>query len=76
LKTAIQKAKLSLASTVSILSIEIECDRVTCSISLSQPKQFGMMECNPMLTPIKENQKLSSRMSPDMPERQVEMKAW
>jgi hypothetical protein len=53
------------------------------SISLSQPgyiesilEQFGMSECNPILRPMEENQKLSTSMSLDTDERRAEMKAY
>lgn len=91
-KAAIQHVKSDLAGhfklheqgpTTSILGIKIECDHATCTISLSQPgyvqsilEQFGMSDCNPSLTPMDENQKLSARMSPDTPEAQSEMKAY
>jgi hypothetical protein len=87
---AIRKVKSNLAShfkihdqgpTTSILSVKIERDRPNRTISLSQPgyiesilEQFGMSECNPALTPMEENQRLSASMSPDTPERQAEMK--
>jgi len=68
--------------TTSILGIKIKCDHATRTISLSQPgyvesilEQFGMADCNPSLTPMDENQKLSAQMSPDTPEGQLEMKA-
>ena len=35
-----------------------------------------MSKCNPVHTPMIENQKLSTSMSPDTPERQAEMKAY
>jgi hypothetical protein len=91
-KAAIQKVKAELAShfkihdqgpTTSILGIKVERDRVACSISLSQPgyiesilEQFSMSECNPALTPMEENQKLSTSMSLDTDERWAEMKAY
>jgi hypothetical protein len=91
-KAAIQRVKTELAShfkihdqgpTALILGIKVEHDWVAHSISLSQPgyielilEQFGMSECNPALTPMEENQKLSISMSPDMPECQAEMKAY
>ena len=78
-KAAIQRVKSDLAvhfklheqgPTTSILGIKIERDRATRTISLSQPgyvqsilEQFGMSHCNPSLTPMDENQKLSARMS-------------
>jgi hypothetical protein len=81
---AIWKVKSNLAShfkihdqgpTTSILSIKIERDCPNQTISLSQPsyiesilEQFGMSECNPALTLMEENQRLSASMSLDMPE--------
>jgi hypothetical protein len=92
LHDTIQKVKSNLAShfkihdqgpTTSILGIKVKCDHPNQTISLSQPsyiklilKQFSMMECNPVLTPFEENQKLSVSMSPDTPEKQVEMKVY
>ena len=89
-KAAIQRVKSDLAThfklhdqgpTTSILGIKIERDRAAHTISLSQPgyvesilEQFGMAECNPALTPMDENQKLSTRMSPDTPEGRSEMR--
>ena len=53
--------------TTSILGIKIERDHAACTISLSQPgyvesilELFGMADCNPSLTPMDENQKLSA----------------
>lgn len=76
LKAAIQCIKSNLAGhfklhdqglTTSILGIKIEHDHTACTISLSQPgyvqstlEQFGMSDCNPSLTPMDENQKLSA----------------
>jgi len=90
-KAAIQRVKSDLTThfkihdqgpTTSILGIKIERDRAARTISLSQPgyvdsilEQFGMADCNPSLTPMDENQKLSARMSPDTPEGRSEMKA-
>jgi hypothetical protein len=90
-KAAIQRVKSDLAThfklhdqgpTTSILGIKIDRDRAARTISLSQPgyvesilEQFGMADCNPSLTPMDENQKLSARMSPDTPEGRSEMKA-
>ena len=61
--------------TTSILGIKIERDCAARTISLSQPgyvesilEMFGMADCNPSLTPMDENQKLSAQMSPDTPE--------
>jgi len=81
---AIQKVKSDLTShfkihnqdpTTSILSIKVEHNHPNQTISLSQPgyiesilKQFGMSECNPAHTPMEENQKLSTNMSPGTPE--------
>jgi hypothetical protein len=66
---------------VSILGIKIECDHATHTISLSQPgymesilDQFRMADCNPALTPMDKNLKLSARMSPDTPEKWLEMR--
>jgi len=89
---AIQKVKSDLASqfkihdqgpATSILGIKIERNHPNWSISLSQPsyiesilEQFSMSECNPTHTPMQENHKLSTSMSPDTPERQAEMKAY
>jgi hypothetical protein len=89
--SAIQKVKADLAShfkihdqgpTTSILGIKIVRDRPNRTVSLSQPgyiesilEQFNMSDCNPALTPMEENRKLSTSMSPDTPERQAEMKA-
>src|SRR5258708_38384668 len=83
-KTAIQQVKTELASrfkihdqgpTTSILGMKVEHDRITCTISLSQPgyirsilEQFGMLDCNATQTPMEENLKLSSQMSPGTPE--------
>ena len=91
-RDAIQKVKSDLASrfkihdqgpATSILGIKIERDRPNRSIHLSQPgyiesilDQFGMSDCNPVLTPMEENRKLSASMSPETPERQAEMKAY
>ena len=89
-KAAIQRVKSDLAThfklhdqgpATSILGIKIERNRAARTISLSQPgyvesilEQFGMADCNPSLTPMDENEKLSARMSPDTPERQSEMR--
>ena len=90
-KTAIQRVKSNLSAhfklhdqgpTTSILGIKIEHDHTARTISLSQPgyvesilEQFGMSDCNPSLTPMDENQKLSAQMSPDTAEGKLEMKA-
>ena len=90
-KATIQRVKSDLMThfkihdqgpTTSILGIKIERNRAAHTISLSQPgyvesilEQFGMADCNPSLTPMDENQKLSVRMSPDTPEGRSEMKA-
>jgi len=90
-KSAIQSVKTNLAThfklhdqgpTTLILGIKIERDRAARTISLSQPgyvksilDQFSMADCNPSLTPMDENQKLSARMSPDTPEERLEMAA-
>src|SRR5260221_13298768 len=89
---AIQKVKSDLAShfkihdqgpTTSILGIKVERDRPNRTVSLSQPgyvesilEQFGMAECNPVLTPFEEGQKLSKDMSPDTPKGRAEMKVY
>ena len=91
-KPALQKVKAELTShfkihdqgpTSSILGIKVERDRVARTISLSQPgyiqsilEQFSMSDCNPTHTPMEENLKLSTRMSPDTPEERAEMKAY
>jgi len=91
-RDAIQKVKSDLAShfkihdqgpTTSILGIKVERDRPNRTISLSQPgyiesilEQFGMSECNPAHTPMEENQRLSTKMSPDTPEQRSGMKAY
>jgi len=91
-KTAIQGVKTELVShfklhdqgpVKSILGMKLECNRVAQTIAISQPgyiesilNQFGMTECNPTQTPMEENQKLSTQMSPDNPEKQKEMKAY
>ena len=91
-RDAIRKVKSDLASrfkihdqgpATSILGIKIERDRPNRSISLSQPgyiesilEQFGMSDCNVVHTPMQENYKLSTSMSPDTPERQAEMKTY
>jgi hypothetical protein len=90
-KATIQHVKSDLAThfrlhnqgpTTSILGIKIDHDHTTHTISLSQPgyvesilEEFGMADCNPSLTPMDKNQKLSAQMSPDTPEGQLEMKA-
>ena len=90
-KAAIQSVKTNLAThfklhnqgpTTLILGIKIEHDGTTCTIPLSQPgyiksilEQFSMADCNPSLTPMDENQKLSAQMSPDTPEGRSEMAA-
>jgi hypothetical protein len=87
---AIQKVKYDLTShfkihnqgpTTSILGIKVECDHPNQTVCLSQPgyiesilEQFNMSVCNPALTPLEENQKLSACMSPDTPEEQAEMR--
>lgn len=88
LRDAIQKVKSDLAShlrihdqdcTTSILGIKIERDYPNRPISLGYTElileQFGMSECNPALTPMEENKKLSTSMSPSTPVGQAEMKA-
>jgi len=91
LKSAIQSVKTNLVThfklhnqgpTTLILGIKIERNCAACTISLSQPgyvesilDQFSMADCNPSLTPMDKNQKLSARMSPDTPEEQSEMAA-
>jgi hypothetical protein len=66
-----------------ILGMKIEHNHVAQTIAISQPgyiesilNQFGMAECNPAQTPMDENQKLSTQMSLDDPEKQKEMKAY
>jgi hypothetical protein len=83
-KAAIRRVKAELSShfklhdqgpATSILGMKIERDRVARTISLSQPRYtksileaFGMSDCNPALTPMEDNLKLSVKMSPSSPE--------
>jgi transposase InsO family protein len=91
-KSAIQRVKAELASHFklhdqgparSILGIKIDRDRASRSVSLSQPgyiesilDQFRMTDCNPALTPMDENMKLSTWMSLDTPQGRLAMKAY
>jgi hypothetical protein len=91
-KSAIQKVKVELTSHFklhnqgparSILRIKINRDHTSCSVSLLQPgyiesilDQFCMMDCNPTLTPMDENMKLSTWMLPGTLQGQLAMKAY
>jgi Reverse transcriptase (RNA-dependent DNA polymerase) len=91
-KSAIQNVKRELAShfklhdqgpATSILGMKIERNRPNRSISPSQPgyiksilERFGMADCNPALTPMEENIKLSIQMSPTTVEGRLEMKSF
>jgi hypothetical protein len=89
-KSALRDVKKELAShfkihdqgpVTSILGMKVERDRKARTISLSQPgyiesilQDFGMADCNPALTPMEENLKLSVKMSPATPEARMGMK--
>ena len=91
LKAAIQKVKSELAShfklhdqgpATAILGMKITRDHAARSIGLSQPgyiksilEDFGMSDCNPALTPMEENLKLSVKMSLETPEDWERMKS-
>src|SRR5258706_14332880 len=71
-----------LGPATSILGIKLECDHATQTISLSQPgyiesilEDFGLTDCNPTVTPMEENLKLSMNMSPVTPEDRLIMKS-
>ena len=90
-KDAIAKVKGELRShfklheqgpATSILGMKIERNRVSRTISLSQPSyiesilnDFGMADCNPAHTPMEENLKLSIKMSPETPDDRTRMKS-
>lgn len=64
-----------------MLGINIEHDRACGTIAIDQAhyiktilKRFGMDECNPVSTPMDNNQKLSKEMCPDNDEKRDEMK--
>ena len=70
-----------LGPTSSILGMKLVRDRAARSISLSQPgyiesilEHFQMADCNPVQTPMEENIKLSSSMSPSSVEERLAMK--
>lgn len=89
-KSAIQRVKDDLASqftihdqgpVTSMLGMKVSCDCTACTICLSQPgyirsilEDFNMTNCNPVLTPMEQNIKLSKNMSPDTMEGREEMK--
>ncbi len=70
-----------LGPTFYLLGVEIQCDRLSRTLTLSQHQYIlnilewaGMSDCNPVTTPLDPHVKLSTSMSPSTPEEWDKMR--